>query len=203
MTHANPELDGLDGTPPETITLSNGSVVRILDLKTRQFFRLLRIVTHGAGGFLMQADLNLTDSPESFAAKLLGIMFIAVPDSEDETIAFLSSMVTPDGLIERPGWEKDAGAVERNKTLWSQLNEALVNPEMEDTISIVEAVILREAADIQSLGKRLQKMWTLASKTGQTKPSENEPSVLAIVPNTTMTASIPMDSSADSLTPST
>lgn len=169
MTQTNPELDGLEGTPPETITLSNGAVAKILDLKTRQLFRLLRIVTHGAGGFLLSADLNLNDSAESFVAKLIGILIIAVPESEDETIAFLSSMVAPDGLIERPG--RDKGAEERNTELWARLNEAMLNPEMEDTFALLEAILQREAKDIMSLGKRLAGMLTLFQKVpGLSKP---------------------------------
>lgn len=192
------ELDAFD-PPPQTVTLSTGAVVRILDLKTRQFFRLLRIVTRGAGGFLMQSELSLNDTVDGFVAKLMGVLIVAVPEAEDETLAFLSSMIEPDGLIERADLDKrsQAAAAERNAELWAQVNEALANPELEDTLDLLDAIFRREAKDIMNLGKRLQRMFALAQRTGQLK-SEPAPS-----PRGPSAGSTPTGLSAGSAMPST
>src|SRR4051812_16887233 len=79
----------------DVVSLSTGTQVLIQPLKSRQFFKLLRIVTHGAGGLLMNMNFSGDDSPEQFAAKLLAIVGYAIPDAEDEVIDFLNSMVKP------------------------------------------------------------------------------------------------------------
>lgn len=182
---------------PETVTLDNGVIARLLPLKTRQMFRLLRIVTRGAGSFLMQSQLSADESVESFMTKLVGLLFVAVPEAEQETIDFLVSMIEPDGLIENP---TDKGGRERNETLWSGLTTVMQNPELDDTISLLEAVVRREAENIQSLGKRLQTMFALISKAGLTPSVSSAPSS---APADTSPDSTPPTSSADSPMPST
>jgi hypothetical protein len=94
---------------------------------------------------------------------------LSIPDAEDETVEFIRAMVYPDGLIERKGLNKQD--VERNKELWAALDEELENPDLDDLVTIIEAVVRREADDIQALGKRLAAMVSLAAKTGQLSPS--------------------------------
>lgn len=156
---------------PETVVLSNGVVVRLLRLKTRQFFRMLRIVTRGAGGFLSDVGLSMEDSTDDFIAKLLGLLVIAIPEAENEAIEFIGSMVEPDGLVDTPKMSKDDKA--QNELLWLNLQDALRNPELEDFIDIIEAIVRREASDMQALGKRLRRMFEVAQKVGLTKPAEN------------------------------
>lgn len=169
------ELDKLDPIP-DVITLRSGLKVQLESLKARQFFKLLRIITHGAlpgmrdsGLFSGMDDLDL----DEFMGRLLSITVLSIPDAEDETIDFLRSMVYPVGLIERKGLNKQD--VERNTILWEALDAELENPDLDDVVTIIEALVKRESEDIQALGKRLASMLKLAEKTGQI-PSSPSPS---------------------------
>jgi hypothetical protein len=159
--------------PPETLTLSTGVMVRFEDLKSRQFFKLLRIITHGAAHLLGNPSLFVLEGDSAALAKrLFAMVMMAVPDAEDETIDFVRSMVRPEGLIDR-GRRGDYSKSDkiRNEELEDALDAALDNPELEDLIDVIEGVFRREADDLAALGKRLGKMMSLAQKTGQLTPS--------------------------------
>lgn len=177
------ELDALDPVP-ETVKLSSGTTVILEDLKARQFFKLLRIVTRGALPAMQDFSvfrIDPNDNPTEFGARLLGVVVLAIPEAEDEAIEFLRSMVKPVGLIERRGLNKQD--LERNKELWTAIYTELENPELEDLVTLIEAIVRREAADIQALGKRLAGMFKLAQKTGQvpSSPSPTSPTVTSSV----------------------
>jgi hypothetical protein len=149
----------------DNVVLSSGTQVNIQPLKARQFFKLLRIITHGAGGMILNLKFSGEDTPEEFGAKLLALVGFAIPDAEDEVIDFILSMVKPVG--EKTGRTLNKQDREHNKELIDNLIEELYNPELEDLVTIVEAVVTREAEDLQALGKRLMAMFDLAKKTGQ------------------------------------
>lgn len=149
----------------DTVELSTGFKIKILPLKSRQFFKLLRIITHGAGGLLMNLNFSGDDSPEAFGAKLLALVGYAIPDAEDEVIEFLLSITEAEGTKSGRKLTKEDKAA--NVELYTQLIDELNNPELEDLITIVEAIVTREAEDLQALGKRLMTMFDLAKKTGQ------------------------------------
>jgi hypothetical protein len=170
------EIDQLDPIP-ETIVFRSGMKVQLESLKGRQFLKLLRIMTHGAlpglrDSGIFQLDFDNLDVDE-FIGRLLSVVVMAIPDAEDETFEFLRSMCYPVGLIERRGLNKQD--VERNTLLWEALDQELENPELDDIVTIIEAVVKREAADIQALGKRLASMLRLAMKTGQIPESPSQP----------------------------
>lgn len=153
----------------DTVTLSSGTQVLIKPLKSRQFLRLLRIITHGAGGMLLNVKFSGEDTPEEFGAKLFALVGFAIPDAEDEVIDFLLAMAQPVGVKE--GRELTKAEKAKNEELKAALFEELYNPELEDLVTLVEAIVKREAEDLQALGKRLMAMFDLAKKTGQV-PSE-------------------------------
>lgn len=153
----------------DIIKLSTGFKVQVLPLKSRQFLKLLRIVTHGAGGLLMNINFSGDDTPEQFGAKLLALIGYAVPDAEDEVIEFLLSITRADGT--KSGRRLTKEEKKANEELAEQLFDELDNPELEDLLDIIEAIVKREAGDLQALGKRLMAMFELAKKTGQV-PSE-------------------------------
>jgi hypothetical protein len=167
------EMDKLDPVP-DHIILESGLRVQLESLKTRQFFKLLRIITHSAlpniGDVLDLENLN----SDEFMGRLLSIVVLSIPDAEDETIDFIRAMCYPAGLVERRKLNKQD--VEHNTVLWEGLDAELENPELTDMVSIIEAIIRRESADIQALGKRLGAMLKLAEKTGQlsSSPSPKE-----------------------------
>ncbi len=156
---------------PEQVKLIDGTVVTIEDLRLRQFFKMLRIITRGSMPLLSDPNFFKVDTgdEDAFAKKLLTILVLSMPDAEDETVKFVRSMVKPYGLIERPGLNKSDR--ERNDELTARVDAALANPELEDTVSIMEKVVRREAKDMVALGKRLAAMFKLAEKTGQLSPT--------------------------------
>lgn len=173
------ELDKLDPIP-ETVTLRSGLKVQLESLKARQFFKLLRIITHGAlpgiqGAGIFDLDNLDLDDTEEFMGRLLSVVVLSIPDAEDETIEFLRSMVYPVGLIERRGLNKQD--VERNQLLWDAVDAELENPELDDMVTIIEAIVKRESEDIQALGKRLASMFKLAERTGQISSNSPSPQV--------------------------
>lgn len=169
------EIDMLDPIP-ESVTLRSGMVVRLESLRSRQFFKLLRIITHGALPGIRDAgllDIENLENTEEFMGRLLSVTLLSIPDAENETIEFVRSLCYPDALIERKTLNKQD--VEHNQALWDALDEELVNPDLDDLVTIIEAVIKREAQDIQALGKRLASMFKLAEKTGQIPSASTSP----------------------------
>lgn len=145
------EIDSIDPVPEE-ITLSSGTVVRIERLKARQFFKMLRILTHGGAHVIGQMRLSSDMGEEEFTAQLVGLVLFALPEAGEEAIEFLRSMVIPAG--------KGAAAEKA-------CAEAMENPELEDMVSLIEAIVRREAADLKALGRRLKALMEVAQKTGQ------------------------------------
>jgi hypothetical protein len=171
---ANRELDALD-PQPGNITLSTGIEVEILPLRTRQFFKLLRIVTRGAlpqiqdmGLFKVGADMD----PGEFAGRLTSLLLLSIPEAENEAIEFIQAMCRPTGLIQRhSGMKLNKQDVAHNTEKWSVLFTDLDNPELDDLVTVIEAVVKRESADLLALGKRLSQMFKIAEKTGQVTTS--------------------------------
>jgi hypothetical protein len=168
------ELDALN---PQTtvVKLESGFPVELERLKARQFFKLLRIVTSGAFSHNLSGFGDLSQA--EFMSRFVTLVLLSIPEAEDETIEFVKSMCKPEGLIERRNLNKqDQG---RNEELWAQFDENLDNPELDDLVTIIEAVVKQEAEDIQALGKRLAAMFNLAERTGQlpkdVKPGHQSP----------------------------
>lgn len=184
------ELDRL-APPVSEIKLSNGTLVEIERLRTRQFFKLLKILTSGAGALLNDYRLDGNLTAEEFQARLLALVVLAVPEAEEEAMDFLRSMVVPSGL--KTGRQLSSADKAHNDEIIMAYNDAMTNPELEDTIEIIETIVRNEAADMQRLGKRLMQM---AEKTGQIKR----------VPGETTSSSetaTPQESSEDIPEPST
>ncbi len=158
--------DELDALAPdlETATLSDGTVVQFHELKARQFFKLLKILTHGPAMQLMAAQGQgsiFQGTGEEILGRLVGFVAISIPDSFDETIQFLYDMVEPASL----GHTKQS-RVEDNAKL-DHLAELLSNPEIDDLIDLIEIIVKRESSDLVALGKKVGKMLQVAEKTGQ------------------------------------
>lgn len=165
----NTELSVLDPSG-EIVTLQSGLEVKVVDLKTRQFFRLLKIITKGAGPLLQSGalsdlqGLNSESSAAEYMGKLLGMILMALPYAEDEAVDFVVSMTEPVGLVE--GRSLSDAQKKKNEDKWTEYAEALgYNPELEDMVTLIEAVVKREASDIQALGKRIVSMVKVFQKT--------------------------------------
>lgn len=168
------ELDRLD-PQPVTHKLTTGLAVEIVRLRTRQFFRLLRVLTHGAGPAMVQAGLDFKAGAEQFTSQLLVLVAMSIPDAEQEAIGFLQSMCKPAGLADRPKLSKQEE--KDNEALWARFNTDLFNPELDDLIDLIELIVRQEAPELQALGKKLQSMMALFQRTGQDKePAAEDPS---------------------------
>ena len=146
-------------------------------MRTRQFFRLLRVLTHGAGPAMMQGGLDFKGGAEQFTAQLLTLVVMSIPDAEQEAIAFLQSMCQPAGVTRKPESQLTKQEAADNETAYERFSKDLFNPELDDTIDLIEAIVRTEAPELQALGKKLQRMMELFRKTGQDKePPEPEAS---------------------------
>lgn len=160
------ETDRID-PPVNTVKLSNGSAVDLLRLKTRQMFRLLKIITHGGLGANVVQMVNFSDPAEKFIQQLLTVLLLSIPDSDQETLEFLAVMVEPHGLVKKPKLNKQE--TEANDGRWKAMNAFLNNPPIEDTFVIIEEIIKQEAPEMQALGKRLAQSLEMFQRTGQDK----------------------------------
>jgi hypothetical protein len=162
------ELDRLD-PQPVLCKLSTGFEVEILRMRTRQFFRLLRVLTHGAGPSMMQSGLDFKADAAEFTSKLLVLTVMSIPDAESEAVQFLASMCKPAGIVEREGGKLTKAETAANQVLFGEFAEELHNPELTDTLDLVEIIIRQESPELQALGKKLQTVLSLFRKTGQDK----------------------------------
>lgn len=160
------ETERLDPQPIE-LRLASGTEFDLEPLKLRQFLRLLRIVTRGAADVLDQAELDFND-PQGFVQTFLGMVLFSIPEAEEESIDFIKSMVKP---------KKLSGDTKTDLMRIQSLADELDNPELEDTLTIIQAVIEREAEDLRALGKRLGAMFAVAQKMGATKSDSPSPKV--------------------------
>jgi hypothetical protein len=169
------EIDRLDPEPAE-VKLVSGFAVEVVRLRTRQLFRLMRIISRGATPAAM-SQLNFgADDPEGqkeFAGKLLGMIVMAIPDAENEAIGFLQSMTQPAGIIQKTPAKLNKQESEHNDALFERYGKEMFNPELEDTLSLLEVIIAIEAPEIQALGKKLSHLWKVARKAmGADLPAE-------------------------------
>jgi hypothetical protein len=173
MADEESELDRLDPQSSE-VKLVSGFLVEVVRLRTRQLFRLMRILTKGAGPALTQ--LNFGQDAEQFGGQLLGIIIMAIPDAEQETIGFLQSMCKPAGLIDKGAAALSKAEAKHNDDLFARFTDETFNPELEDTIALLERIVENEAPDLQALGKKLQHLWIVARKAvgSQEEPPEAE-----------------------------
>lgn len=149
------ELEALNPVPEE-LTLTSGITVAIERLKTRQLLKMLKILTHGAGPLMRDFGEMLNGDVEELGGQLAVLLAVSIPDAEDEAADFFRSMVRPVGLIEK---KKLSGPeAEHNNALWEELLTEMYNPELEDIISLIEAIVKREAEHLRELGKRLTQM---------------------------------------------
>lgn len=153
------DIERLLADPKGPFTLSSGTPVVIRPLKLREFLKLLRIITRGSASMLSSLSLDF-DDVDKFVQTLVAMALFAVPEAEEETLDFVQAMLDPAGLGVSP---------EADNVLRSRLFLELDNPEMEDVINIIGAVIASEGADLHALGKKTAAMWSAATKMGLTK----------------------------------
>lgn len=154
------ELDRLDPLPL-VLKLKSGQEFEVQPLKLRQFLALLRILTRGATGVLATGGLSSRDS-DDFARQLMMILLFAIPEAEEETIDFIKAISKP----------KLTGNPQADTDLADTFEKDLNDPELEDIVLILQAIVEQEADDLRSLGNRLKSMMKTAEKMGLTGKKE-------------------------------
>ena len=148
---------------PEPLVLSTGTEVLVERLKTRQLMRLMKILTRGAGAALTDLNFDDSTSQDDFVAQLVMTVVFSIPEAEDETIDFVRSMVSPAGLIVGRGLSKNENEINASK--FEALDADFDNPELEDLVSVIEAVARNERDHLTALGKRLAVLLKTQQKT--------------------------------------
>ena len=153
---------------PVPLALESGFKINVERLRTRQTMKLLKILTAGAGDVLGTLRFSEDADTAEFTGQLLGAMLLAIPDAEEETVAFIRAMVNPRDLIEdaRSKPEKEV-----NENLLAALDAELENPELGDLVTIVEQIVKNEAPHILALGKRLALLLNVQQKSETAKQS--------------------------------
>lgn len=136
-----PEFDG-------TITLTTGHVLNIRPIKTRQFLRLVKIIMQGAPHVLPV----LVPESENFKGMLRVAIINAMGDAPDAVIDFIQGAVQirPEDFVGKSQAERS--------TLIKEVEGALLDPEMDDTLSIIAGVIALDGDNLEALGKRVVEM---------------------------------------------
>ncbi len=160
----SPELAALD-PDVDIITFEDGSQLQIEELRLRQLFKLLKIVTRGAGPLLFDSRLSLTGTPEEIALKFMTILGFALPEAEDEAIEFIVSMIAPVGTVD--GRKLTEQERKHNQKLLEALIDEWQNPDPVKAIEVIEHIVKREAEDLGALAKKLMTMFSMGKKTGQ------------------------------------
>lgn len=164
---------GVLAPKPTVITLTSGTRVRIKKLKTRGLLSLLAVGLVGIGSQLSSLQLDPDDDPGMFMGKFLGLVVAALPHAQDEVIDFLRTVCEPDAKV--TGFKIGKEQRQANQELDAALTAELEDPEPDDTFTIIETIIVNNAGDLQTWGKRLAGVYRLARKTGQTPPSPTSP----------------------------
>lgn len=156
---------------PNLIHLDGADVdVYIEQLRTRQLFKFLKILTVGAGAALADLQISADTDQAELTQQLMAIIIISLPEAEDEVIDFIHSMLKPVGIIDPERSKTDRQInVEKCTELYNDLN----NPLPQDTIAIITRVIQNEAPNLIALGKQIAALIPSAAKptTSSKKPS--------------------------------
>jgi hypothetical protein len=120
--------------PPVIVELQ-GHQVAVQHMKTREFFSFLGIFTSTLGGGAAQALSELKDKEgEEIQGEILGLVLVCLPLAVDPVLKLVKDITRP---------------VDPEDAHW--LMEYLDNPEMEDLMAVVDAVIENEKDNLSEL----------------------------------------------------
>lgn len=151
------EITRLLEDPTQPLMLTSGTVFRIKQMRLREMLRLLRIISYGATNMVDALDLNF-DEPDEFVQTFVAMVIFAIPEAEDQTVDFLQSMVD----IGHP-----TGNPKLDDTARLELAREMANPDLQEAVTIITAIVAHEGRDLAALGKRLRSLFAVANKMGQ------------------------------------
>lgn len=136
---------------PDPVDLTVGGVrCEVQHLKTREFFMLMGIVTGTLGGDALKG-LDFS-SPDVLKGEVVGAVLVALPYAMDDFLSLTKRVVTP---VDRA----DAQV----------LAKAMDNPEIEEMMAVVDAIIENEGDNIWELwgkGRAYLAKWQEKFKNG-------------------------------------
>lgn len=150
------DVERLLPNPNDPFTLADGTRVTARHLKLREFLSMIKIVTRGASMAMGTVPLNVNDA--NFQQSLIMLFIFAIPEAPDESAEFVRQIIDP--APPEGGWKSP----EEEVAVSAHLDELMLNPDLDDLISVIETVIRKEGPDIRRLGKRLTDAMTLAQK---------------------------------------
>lgn len=110
---------------------------RMLPLRTREFFGLVRVITTAYGENLANLFALDWSSPEAAGGAIIAVVTVAIPMATDQFLEWLRSILEPTDPTEEMA-----------------LNEALDNPLVENLFGLVQALMVAEWVNLSDvLGK--------------------------------------------------
>ena len=161
------ELDRLIPVPGEPIKLSDGTYVLIRPMKVKELFAAFKIITRGAAMSMGALSMNVLNQQDQFAETLIALLINAIPEADEEFAEFLRIVVDP--VPPKDGW------TDRDAHLAAELHLdqlLLEDPEIDDAMDIVTAVVYAESRDIERLGKKLRNAIQLFTKVTPKTPQK-------------------------------
>jgi hypothetical protein len=128
--------------------------VRVNRLRTIEFLALMRALVAGAGPAV--AEMDFSSDREEAVGEIVALCLMAIPEAGVLFVDFIDKVTVPAVPT------TDGKARER-------VHRETRNPELEDTLAILEMVAIQEVDDIQGLVGKAQSMWGRLVKMYQKK----------------------------------
>lgn len=142
-----------DGSP--VLKLEDGTEVAVRPLKLKELFAAFKVITRGSAmtfGAISPSLFSDASEEDQFVQVLIGLLINAIPEADVEFCEFIRVCV--DSVS--PALDGKWASREEKDEAEAHLDELLLeNPEIGDALSIVTAVVVKEAKDIQKLGKKV------------------------------------------------
>lgn len=136
------EIAPVPGDPfPIGVDAPEGAVlVRVNRLRTIELLMLLRALSAGVGPAL--AEIDFTDDTEENVGLMVGLIISGMGEAGPQVLDFLRAVVKPVGKDDK-----------------ARVAKEMVNPDIEDTLTIVEAIVTQEMPDFERLLGKAQAMF--------------------------------------------
>ena len=150
------QIEAILADPSAAFELESGFEVRTERIRLRQLLRFLKILTTNATDILSAIRVDSEDDSNGFIGTLLMALAISIPDSENEIVEFVQSLVKPAGLVE--GRDLPPAVKKENDKLRDELYAELSNPSPDDVFEILSRVLIVEGPNLLNLVQKLQFM---------------------------------------------
>ena len=139
------DLGEIAPPPGEPFPIGSGApegpiLVRVNRLRTIELLMLLRALSAGVGPAL--AEIDFTDDTEENVGLMVGLIITGMGEAGPQVMDFLRAVVKPVGKDDK-----------------ARVSKEMVNPDIEDTLEIVERIVAQEMPDFERLLGKAQTMF--------------------------------------------